>query len=147
MTRRDELRRLLEERRARIQQTVREQLSYCRRQRPGHRHAEGVDEGEASASDTQEEIDISLIAIQTETIARIDDALARLTRGDYGQCLTCGGSISHARLRALPFAVRCVTCEETLEASRRQEPAGASRLIPGFDEMVESEGAPVRRAT
>ena len=75
MARRDELKRLLEERRERIQETVREQLSYCRRERPGHRHAEGVDEGEASASDTQEEIDISLIAIQTETIARIDEAL------------------------------------------------------------------------
>lgn len=140
MARRDELRRLLEERRERIQETVREQLSYCRRERPGHRHAEGVDEEEASASDTQEEIDISLIAIQIETIARIDEALARLTRGDYGQCLTCGDAISHARLRALPFAGRCVACEEASEARRRQEPPAMNRLVPSFDETVEAEG-------
>jgi DnaK suppressor protein len=140
MARRDELRRLLEERRERIQETVREQLTYCRRERPGHRHADGVDEGEASASDTQEEIDISLIAIQTETIARIDEALTRLTRGDYGQCVACGDAISHARLRALPFAVRCVACEEALEASRRQEPPAPLRLATALDEFLEAEG-------
>ena len=139
MARRDELKRLLEERRERIQETVREQLSYCR-ERPAHRHADGVDEAEISSSDAQEEIDISLIAIQTETIARIDEALARLTRGDYGRCLTCGDAISQARLRALPFAVRCVACEEALEASRRQEPAVAARLSTAFDDIVETEG-------
>ena len=140
MARRDELKRLLEERRERIQETVREQLTYCRREKPGHRHAEGVDEGEASASDTQEEIDISLIAIQTETIARIDEALTRLTRGDYGQCLACGDAISQARLRALPFAIRCVACEEAIEASRRQEPAPPLRLAKVLDEFLEAEG-------
>ena len=140
MARQDDLRRLLELRRERIRAMVREQLSYCRRERPNHRHAEGVDEGEASASDTQEEIDISLIAIQTGTLARIEEALARLTRGDYGQCLICGDAIPHGRLRALPFAVRCVACEEALEAGRRQEPSVASRLAAAFDDITEVEG-------
>ena len=139
MARRDELRRLLEERRERLQETVREQLSYCR-ERPDHRRADGADEVEVSSSEAQEEIDISLIAIQTETIARIDEALTRLTHGDYGQCMACGESISHARLRALPFAVRCVACEEALEASRRQEPAVAMRLATALDQFAEAEG-------
>jgi len=138
MARRDELRRLLEERRERLQETVREQLSYCR-ERPDHRRADGADEVEVSSSEAQEEIDISLIAIQTETIARIDEALARLTSGTYGRCLSCGDPISHARLRALPFAVRCLSCEEVLEARRQHEPAVPARPTMAFDEIVETE--------
>jgi RNA polymerase-binding transcription factor DksA len=40
----------------------------------------------------------------------------------YGDCSECGEEIVEARLRALPFAVRCKDCEEaheTVEHRRR----------------------------
>jgi RNA polymerase-binding protein DksA len=41
-----------------------------------------------------------------------DDALGRLQRGEYGLCRSCGKEIAIERLRALPYATRCVPCKE-----------------------------------
>jgi RNA polymerase-binding transcription factor DksA len=40
------------------------------------------------------------------------DALGRLERGEYGLCRSCGTEIAIERLRALPYATRCVPCKE-----------------------------------
>jgi DnaK suppressor protein len=45
-------------------------------------------------------------------------ALERFQAGSYGTCDECGEPISAARLRALPSAARCVTCQEQVEHPR-----------------------------
>jgi DnaK suppressor protein len=42
-------------------------------------------------------------------------------RPDYGDCFECGDEIAEARLRALPFAVRCRECEQSREAADEHE--------------------------
>ena len=44
-------------------------------------------------------------------------ALERLDEGSYGQCESCEGDISTARLKALPWASRCLSCEQEQERS------------------------------
>ncbi len=44
----------------------------------------------------------------------VDAALKRLDSKDYGVCLECGDPISGRRLEAIPWAVRCITCQERL---------------------------------
>ncbi len=44
-------------------------------------------------------------------MAAIKDALERIRSGKYGICLRCGGRIAPARLRAMPAALHCVTCQ------------------------------------
>jgi len=51
----------------------------------------------------------------------VDAALRRLEEGTYGDCFECGDEIAEARLRALPFAVRCKDCEEARETAERRE--------------------------
>ncbi len=51
-----------------------------------------------------------------DMLAQVDEALHRLAAGKYGVCVECGEPIPVARLRALPFAVRCLPCRERLEA-------------------------------
>lgn len=45
----------------------------------------------------------------------VEEALARIREGTFGQCECCGGLISLARLRAIPWARHCVACQEQLE--------------------------------
>jgi RNA polymerase-binding transcription factor DksA len=40
----------------------------------------------------------------------IDDALARIQGGAFGQCARCGGPIGRHRLRAVPEAKYCLGC-------------------------------------
>jgi RNA polymerase-binding transcription factor len=82
------------------------------------------DELEHSDEDTQGDIELALIQMRAETLARIDEALARLEAGTYGACLECEREISEPRLVALPFAVRCQSCEE-----RREVEQGRTRRL------------------
>ena len=44
-------------------------------------------------------------------------ALERIDREDYGACMTCGDPISDRRLRAIPWALHCLACQERLSSS------------------------------
>ncbi len=48
-------------------------------------------------------------------VTRLAAAITRMDRGEYGQCIECGGVISEARLVALPDADTCVQCQERIE--------------------------------
>lgn len=46
----------------------------------------------------------------TVEIASIDRALERISKGEYGYCVHCGGAISNGRLEARPEAALCIAC-------------------------------------
>lgn len=41
---------------------------------------------------------------------QIHAALKRIDAGSYGECVTCGEPISEQRLKALPYAMQCISC-------------------------------------
>jgi DnaK suppressor protein len=88
---------------------------------------EVLDQGESSEVDIQEDIELALIQMKAETLNKINEALRRLQDGTYGNCFECGEEISGARLRALPFAVRCKDCEEAREVAEQRERLMAQR--------------------
>jgi DnaK suppressor protein len=67
--------------------------------------------------------DVALLEALDQTLQEIDHAIARLHVGRYGLCASCSGPIPTARLKAVPFATRCVPCQEGHEG----RPAGPSR--------------------
>ena len=94
----------------------------------GGKQGEVFDAVESSEVDIQDDIEFALIQMKSETLNKIDDALARLEAENYGNCFECGDEIAEKRLRALPFAVRCKDCEEAREnAEQRQRQMAAKR--------------------
>lgn len=49
-------------------------------------------------------------------LADVRAALARLTDGSYGTCIDCGQPIEPQRLVAMPAAARCIACQTQFEA-------------------------------
>jgi DnaK suppressor protein len=47
-------------------------------------------------------------------------ALNRMDDGTYGLCIDCEEPISAMRLAAVPWAARCLSCQEHLEAAGEQ---------------------------
>lgn len=45
-------------------------------------------------------------------IRRIDAALARIARGEYGECIECGEWIAVKRLEWDPAVLKCIDCAE-----------------------------------
>ena len=118
-TRYHELKGMLEARRREILSDVHGRIRGVRAE-SWERPQDHLDPGEPSDMDGQDEIRLLLIQMKAETVNRIDEALARLEQGTYGDCDECGGDIAEARLRALPFAIRCKACEEARETAERQ---------------------------
>jgi DnaK suppressor protein len=63
----------------------------------------------------QEDLDFALVEMQGQTLENIKAALARLHAGEYGICHECEEEIPGKRLRALPFATRCLACQKSAE--------------------------------
>jgi DnaK suppressor protein len=78
----------------------------------------GADAGDAAA----EIFEIELAGWLSENVrAHLDDVLAAITRmdeGSYGMCEKCSSPINHDRLRALPWARRCLDCQRQAELRR-----------------------------
>jgi DnaK suppressor protein len=115
-----ELKRMLEERQRELTTEVQGRIRGVRADGAEKPH-DVMDQGETSEVDIQEDIELALIQMKAETLNKINEALARLETGRYGFCFECGEEISEARLRALPFAVRCKDCEEARENAANRE--------------------------
>ena len=121
----NELKKMLEERRRELLSEVQGRMRDVRSE--GNKDRDVLDQGESSEVDIQEDIEFALIQMKSETLTKIDAALRRLEEGTYGDCFECGDQISEARLRALPFAVRCKDCEEAREIAAQRERTLAQR--------------------
>ena len=89
----------------------------------------GVLDWEEQALDAEEQgIGYSVLELTSRTVHGIETALRRLEAGQLGTCSDCRCGISDARLRALPFAARCLACQERHDlAAGWAERAGWSR--------------------
>src|SRR6187401_2850296 len=121
-TRYAELKRMLEDRQREIHAEVQGKMRDVRSEGTwGGKMNEVLDAVESSEADIQEDIEFALIQMKSETLNKVNDALARLERGDYGNCFDCAEEIAEKRLRALPFAVRCKDCEEAKEVAEQRQ--------------------------
>ena len=123
-----ELKQMLEGRQREIHAEVQGKMRGVREEGTwGGKINEVLDAVESAEADIQEDIEFALVQMKSETLTKINDALARLEQGDYGNCFECGAEIAEKRLRALPFAVRCKDCEEAREVAERRERQLAAR--------------------
>jgi RNA polymerase-binding transcription factor DksA len=61
------------------------------------------------ASETEaRELDVARLALFEGRIGLIEEALARVERGEYGRCVVCGKEIPEERLELVPETAYCV---------------------------------------
>ena len=72
-----------------------------------------------AAADAMAAHDIALVSRDLAELANVEQALARIDEGTYGECVDCGNPIPFERLAAYPAARRCVACQENAERRER----------------------------
>ena len=77
--------------------------------------------GDQALMNAERERDLSLMEMRNRSRQMIDAALARLDEGTYGRCEDCDKEISEKRLQAVPFARRCLTCQQHHELLEKIE--------------------------
>jgi DnaK suppressor protein len=68
----------------------------------------------ACAAEADDEV-IALLHHERDELRAVQDALARIADGTYGECLECGEPIGALRLSVLPEAALCVGCQGMAE--------------------------------
>lgn len=78
------------------------------------------DAREAPQREEEREIDMALSDMELRELGDVSAALRRLQAGTYGRCGDCDAEIPFDRLKAEPWALRCVHCEAARERGPRQ---------------------------
>ena len=114
-TRPETLRHFLLERRHELQKQIDVLLAQHRDIHSHFRENSVLDIEDMSLRDSTGAQQIALLEARTRERNQLDEALRRLDEGTYGICEHCEAPISPARLRAMPFARRCIKCQEQAE--------------------------------
>jgi len=80
---------------------------------------ENIDSFQNEAGDTadtamnlyEKDLHTGLMEKNKKLLTEIEEALAKIERGEYGKCERCGRDISIERLKVLPFAKLCIKCQ------------------------------------
>src|SRR5687768_235539 len=78
--------------------------------------SEPKDDGDWSTLLHDHTLRMGLAENEAAMAQRIEEALRRMTAGDYGECMDCGTEIELARLGAVPWALRCADCPDAYES-------------------------------
>lgn len=73
---------------------------------------------------SRDELSFQRIDSISNELNQVEIALERIEDHTYGLCEACGGMIPIARLRFLPYAGKCVICQEAEDEYRRNFPGG-----------------------
>lgn len=95
-----------------------------------HQAADPVDMTQEAA---QRDMAVQILDRESALVRNLRSAIERITDGSYGVCLECEKEITPARLKAIPWAERCVHCQERAEKSGFQR-----ERIPAFEAWNEA---------
>jgi DnaK suppressor protein len=101
-----------------------QQLALHQEGRSRAEHARDVldrDYDDAPQRAMDREVDMALSDLDTQELGRVSSALRRLDEPDFGTCGDCGQDIPFDRLKAEPFALRCVACETRREQGAQRQ--------------------------
>ncbi len=112
--RQERLREILREEKRRLWQELRSEI--FRDQEKLHAEYDiPRDLGEQSMLDVLSDTGLAVADILRERLTRMEEAERKLEEGTFGLCEDCGVEIEEERLRVIPYAVRCVRCQERIE--------------------------------
>jgi DnaK suppressor protein len=71
------------------------------------------------------DIAVQILDRESTVVRRLRSAIDRIDNGAYGICLECEDEIAPKRLKAIPWAELCISCQERADASatRRKDRA------------------------
>jgi DnaK suppressor protein len=85
----------------------------------GQKHPEALamslqtpDEVEFAIRSAQQDLNAATVELRSRTLREVESALKRVAGGTYGECEACGEEISANRLKAIPWARYCLSCQE-----------------------------------
>ena len=115
---------LLEKRKAvmeSIQQIEKDTLKKSQREANGDLSGYTYHMADMATDNFDTEFSLNLASAEQRTLYEIDEALKRIEEGTYGDCLLCGKKITPQRLKPVPSASFCISCQEEEEKKGKEK--------------------------
>jgi DnaK suppressor protein len=74
------------------------------------------DSADHGSGELNQHLSVTLMENDRIELERIERAILRIEGGNYGECENCEKQIPMPRLKAIPWATRCITCQSQAEA-------------------------------
>ncbi len=74
------------------------------------------DMADHGSGELNQHLSVTLMENDRIELERIEKAITRIEAGSYGQCEVCGKVIPMTRLKAIPWATRCINCQSAAES-------------------------------
>jgi DnaK suppressor protein len=107
-----ELRKVLERKEA--------ELAHVLRKRDGIAIEKSADQMDEIQYATERDMAIRNVDRDSTLLRDVREALHRIHEGNFGTCLDCESAISPKRLAAVPWAARCIQCQEAADRDRQE---------------------------
>jgi DnaK suppressor protein len=73
------------------------------------------DMADHGSGELNQHLSVTLMENDRVELERIERAISRIEEGSYGECEVCQKTIPMARLKAIPWATRCIACQSRAE--------------------------------
>jgi DnaK suppressor protein len=81
----------------------------------------------------ERDVAVQLLDRESVVVRQLRSAIIRIEDGSYGVCLQCEEEIAPKRLKAIPWAELCISCQE-----RADDLAGGGQGVAVFEEGAEA---------
>ena len=75
------------------------------------------DMADHGSGELNQHLSVTLMENDRVELERIERAIGRIEQGIYGQCEVCEKSIPMPRLKAIPWATKCISCQSRFEGA------------------------------
>ena len=75
------------------------------------------DMADHGSGELNQHLSVTLMENDRIELERIEKAITRIEAGSYGQCEVCEKIIPMTRLKAIPWATRCINCQSKAESA------------------------------
>jgi len=91
------------------------ELVHVLRERGGIEIERSADPMDEIQSASERDLAIGNVDRESTLLRDVKGALGRIHDGSFGACIDCESEISAKRLKAVPWALRCIRCQETAD--------------------------------
>lgn len=116
--RKENLRKMLMEKQKELEKRITEEIGARVSEDIRAKLGSTLDEGDLSSAEEFRDVDFGILAMYSETLKDIREAVDRLEKDIYGYCEECGQQIDRRRLEVMPFARYCIDCQREHEKFR-----------------------------
>lgn len=105
------------------------ELAWVLRARDGIAIEKSADQMDEIQYASERDLAIRNVDRDSALLRQVKAALRRIHDGTFGTCIDCEYAISSKRLAAVPWATRCIQCQEASERERQETTDVSGALV------------------